>query len=222
MLAARGAQIHVWPLTQTIFADILKNHILEMTFCSVAVVDDAKTSAINLLGEKMNLERVNATRKEASNALSEAEDLAATKSIEINGKAHVIESDIMATNGVVHIVDTLLPTESAMPVSSLMDSRNLTVFKKLIELNGFDDMIDSFENVSIFAPTDVALATNYWASKIETEPESLKGNEELSKFIKYHIAKPLIKTCDLTEQSLDTESGNKVRINLYSTVSFDI
>lgn len=190
-----------------------------MTFCSVAVVDDAKTSAINLLGEKMNLERVNAEKKESSNALSEAEDLTGTKAIEINGKAHVIESDIMATNGVIHVLDTLLPTESAMPVSSLMDSRNLTIFKKMIELNGFDDMIDSFENVSIFAPTDLALANNYWANKINTDPESLKGNEELTKFIKYHIAKPLIKTCDLTEQSLETENGDKVRVNLYSTVS---
>lgn len=189
-----------------------------MTFCSVAVVDDAKTSAINLLGEKMNLERVAAVQKESSNALSEAEDLAGAKAIEINGKAHVIETDIMATNGVVHIVDTLLPTESAMPVSSLMDSRNLTTIKRLIELNGFDEMIDSFENVSIFAPTDAAMANHYWTNKMETEPDTLKGNEELTKFIKYHIAKPLIKTCDLTEQSLETETGDKVRINLYSTV----
>lgn len=191
-----------------------------MTFCSVAVVDDAKTSAINLLGERMNLERVAAASTTgASKAMSEADDLAGTKTIEINGKAHVIEADIMATNGVIHIVDELLPTDTAMPVSILMDSRNLTIFKKLIELNGFDDMIDSFENVSIFAPTDAALATNYWASKIDTEPESLKGNEELSKFIKYHIAKPLVKTCDLTEQSMETETGDKVRVNLYSTVS---
>lgn len=193
-----------------------------MTFCSVAVVDDAKTSAINLLGEKMNLERVASAHRESSNVLSEAEDLAATDSIEINGNAHVIESDIMATNGVIHIVDTLLPTESAMPVNTLMDSRNLTLFKKLIELNGIDDLIDSFENVSIFAPTDAALGSNYWAGKIETDPESLNGNEELSKFIKYHIAKPLIKTCDLTEQSLETETGDKVRINLYSTVSLKV
>lgn len=204
------------------FADILKNHILEMTFCSVAVVDDAKTSAINLLGEKMNFERVAPAPKESSNALSEAEDLAGTNAIEINGNAHVIESDIIATNGVIHIIDTLLSTESAMPVNTLMDSRNLTLFKKLIELNGIDDMIDSFENVSIFAPTDAALTSSYWASKIETDPESLKGNEELSKFIKYHIAKPLIKTCDLTEQSLETERGDKVRINLYSTVSLKV
>lgn len=192
-----------------------------MTFCSVAVVNDAKTSAINSLGEKINLERVVLPKVELSDKPTEADDLAKTdvKAVLINGKAQITESDLMATNGVIHVIDTLLPTDSAMPISTLLDSRNLTIFKKLIELNGFDDIIDSYENVSIFAPTDLSLATNYWAKIIDTEPESLKGNEDLTKFLKYHIAKPLIKTCDLTERSLDTETGDKVRINLYSTVS---
>lgn len=79
-------------------------------------------------------------------------------------------------------------------------------------------MVDSYENVSIFAPTDDALQSNEWVKKIETEPDSLKGDAELTKFLQYHIAKPLIKTCELTERSLDTETGDKVRINLYSTV----
>lgn len=83
-----------------------------MTFCSVAVVDDAKTSAINTLGEKMNLERVAANKSSRSEATSEIEDLTGTKSILINGEARITEADIMATNGVLHVVDTLLPTES--------------------------------------------------------------------------------------------------------------
>lgn len=198
--------------------NILKNHILEMTFCSVAVVEDSKTSAINLLGEKMNMERVasGATKK---NEGTEAADLAGIKSIQINGKSNMIESDIMATNGVIHVVDTLLPTDSALPVSSLLESRNLTTFKKLIELSGFEDELDSYENVSIFAPTNAALASNYWTSKIESEPDSLKDNAELTSFLKYHVGKPLIKTCDLSEKMLDTENGEKLRVNLYSTHS---
>lgn len=199
-------------------ADILKNHILEMTFCSVAVVDDAKTSAINVLGEKMNLERVAPAPKEMpAGVQSEAEDLAGVKLIEINHKARVIESDIMATNGVIHVVDAVMSSESAMPPTSLMASRELSSFKQLVELSGFD--LDSLKNVTIFTPTNAALNDNYWINKSKTDADSLKNNEELIKFIKYHVAKPLIKTCDLTEQPLDTESGDKVRINLYSTVS---
>lgn len=201
--------------------DILKNHILDMTFCSVAVVEGAKTSAINTMGEKMSMERVEvpkATSDSPSEIKSEAEDLAGRKAILINGKSEMIENDIMATNGVMHVIDTLLPTESSLPLTTMLESRNLTVFKTLLELNGLDEMVDSYENVSVFAPTNEALQSNEWAKKIESDPDSLKGDEELTKFLQYHIAKPLIKTCDLTERELDTENGDKIRVNLYSTV----
>lgn len=198
--------------------DILKNHILDLTFCSVAVVDGAKTSAINEMGERMNLERVDVP-KSSTDASSEAGDLAGKKSIMINGKSEVTETDIMATNGVMHVIDTILPTESSLPLTSMLQSRNLTYFKTLLELNGLDETVDSYENVSIFAPTDDALRSTEWVKKIDSDPDSLKGDAELTKFLQYHIAKPLIKTCELTERSLDTETGDKVRINLYSTVS---
>lgn len=211
---------YLFSLISPLFTDLLKNHILDMTFCSIAVADEAKTSAINSLGERISFERVDAAQSGRSTeaAASEVDDLTGAKVILVNGEARVSESDIMAINGVLHVVDTLLPTESAMPVSTLLDSRNLTIFKQLIELNGFNEQLDSLVNVSIFAPTDDALEGNYWAKKIETEPESLKDNAELTSFLKYHIAKPLTKTCDLTESQLNTEGGEKVRVNLYSTV----
>lgn len=190
-----------------------------MTFCSVAVADEAKTSAINSLGEKVNFERVDAaaTGRSTEAAASEIDDLNETKVILINDEARITEPDLMATNGVVHVVDTLLPTESAMPVSTLFGKRNLTLFQELIELNGFSEELDSLMNVTIFAPNNEALAKNYWAEKIVSDPDSLKGNAELTAFLKYHIAKPLTKTCDLTENQLPTEAGEKVRVNLYST-----
>lgn len=190
-----------------------------MTFCSVAVVEGAKTSAINKMGERMNLERVTVP-KTTSDSPSEAEDLVGTSpSILINGKSEIVESDIMATNGVMHVVSTILETDSSLPLTSMLESRNLTLFKTLLELNGINELVDSYENVSIFAPTDGALESSEWVKKIQSDPDSLKGNEELTKFLQYHIAKPLIKTCDLTERALDTETGDKVRVNLYSTVS---
>lgn len=189
-----------------------------MTFCSVAVVDGAKTSAVNTMGERMHLERI-AAPKTSSETPSEAEDLAEAKSIIINSKSEITESDIMATNGVMHVVDSILETEASLPLTSMLESRNLTYFKTLLELNGLDELVDSYENVSVFAPTDAALESSPWVEKIKSDPDSLKGNKELTRFLQYHIAKPLIKTCDLTERTLDTESGDKVRVNLYSTVS---
>lgn len=191
-----------------------------MTFCSAAVVDGAKTSAMNQLGEKVSMELLEKTKTESgTEAPTEADDLAAKKVITIDGKSQITETDIMATNGVMQVIDTLLPTESSLPLTSLLESRNLTYFKKLLESNGIGELVDSYENVTFFAPTDAALESSKWVEKLESEPSSLNGNEELTKFLQYHIAKPLIKTCELTERSLDTENGDKVRINLYSTVS---
>lgn len=202
--------------------DILKNHILDMTFCSVAVVDGAKTSAVNTMGERMQLERVAASKK-TTDSPSEAEDLATTsKSIVINGKSEITESDVMATNGVMHVIDSILETDSSLPLTSMLASRNLTYFRTLVELNGLDDLVDSYENVSVFAPTNAALESSPWVEKMKSDPDSLKGNEELTKFLQYHIAKPLIKTCDLTERLLDTQTDDKVRVNLYSTVGSSV
>lgn len=81
----------------------MENHILRLTFCSSAVIDDdSRVSAFNMLGEKMSLERssgdddnstdneINTTNKSTINIL-------------VNGKSRMIEEDLMATNGVLHV-----------------------------------------------------------------------------------------------------------------------
>lgn len=199
-----------------LFADIIKNHILEMSFCSVAVVDGVRTGAENYLGLKLNLERADASTDEPNE--NEIADLTGIKSIIINGKAKIIESDIVGTNGVLHVIDTVLPTESGLPISSMLESQNLTIFGDLIANGGFTDEFDSMMNVSFFVPKDDAFDGTEWLKMLKENPESLKKNAELKSFLTYHIAKPLTKTCDLTEDVMKTENGNGLRVNLYSTV----
>lgn len=106
-----------------------------------------------------------------------------------------------------------------MPFSTMLEKRNLTILKQLIDVSGIQHELDSLSNVTFFAPTNKALNGTYWQQQIESNPESLVKNADLQKFLKYHIAKPLTKTCDLSESVLDTEAGVGVRVNLYSTVS---
>ncbi|KAJ6635572.1 Transforming growth factor-beta-induced protein ig-h3, partial [Pseudolycoriella hygida] len=197
--------------------NIIKNHILEMSFCSVAVVDGVRTSAENSLGLKLNLERADASNDETSE--NEIADLTGIKSILINGKAKILETDIIGTNGILHVIDTVLPTESGLPISSMLQSQNLTVFGELIEYGGFADEFDDMMNVSFFVPKDDAFEGNKWVNMLKENPNELKGNAELKSFLMYHIAKPLTKTCDLTEEVIKTENGNGLRVNLYSTHS---
>ncbi|KAI8129886.1 Transforming growth factor-beta-induced protein ig-h3 [Lucilia cuprina] len=188
-------------------SNILKNHILDLTFCSVASVPGAKTTAYNLLGEPMRFNR----------SKSSEADSKALQPVIINGIAKITEADIMGSNGVVHVIDTIMPTESALPLSSLMQEKNVTIFKRLLEATGLDNKFDDMDNVTVFAPTDKALQNTQWAKLLEESPEQLKDNQELIEFLNYHIAQPMIKTCDLQEQLMPTVAGDKVRINLYST-----
>lgn len=106
-----------------------------------------------------------------------------------------------------------------IPFSSMLEKRNLTVLKQLIDASGIKNELDALTNVSFFAPTNKALEGTYWKETLEQHPEELVGNHDLQQFLKYHVAKPLTKTCDLSESVLETEAGSGLRVNLYSTVS---
>ncbi|XP_016035044.2 periostin isoform X2 [Drosophila simulans] len=187
-------------------SNILKNHLLDLTFCSLATVPGAKTTAYNLLGEPLLLNRTHRAANQTG-----------PTPIYINNLAKIIDADIMGTNGVLHVIDTILPTESALPMTSLMSQKNLTIFQRLLEASGYDDQFDDLDNVTIFAPTDKALQNTEWARMLKEQPELLNHNLDLLEFLNYHVVKPMIKTCDLSEKSLPTVAGSIVRLNLYST-----
>lgn len=202
------------------FVDILKNHILDLTFCSAAVVNKAKTNTYNVLGEKLNFERK--VRAKAAGNPDETLDLNEIQDIVVNKESRVTESDVMGTNGVLHVVDTVLSTESGQPITTMLGKRNLTVFKGLIEANGLDEEFDVLSNVSFFAPTDKAFENSQWKKELEVNPGNLKDSADLRKFLEYHIGLPYVKTCELNEEMVKTKAGPDLRVNLYATVSFQI
>lgn len=205
--------------------NILKNHLLDLTFCSAAVAESqAKTTAFNMLGEKMSFERIEKSENDTEKVTNEIdkEDDEPVSSISINGKAKVIETDIMGTNGVIHVIDSLMETQSGLPISSMLGHRNLTVFKKLMDYGNFDDEFDSLNNATYFVPTDEAFENSkmgkYWIDQLENSPQKLKNNQQLKEFLEYHVTQPLVRTCDLKEDMLKTKSGGELRVNLYSTL----
>lgn len=135
----------------------------------------------------------------------------------VNGIAKILEQDIMGSNGVLHVIDTIMPTETALPLSSLMQEKNVTIFKRLLEISGLDNSFDDMDNVTVFAPTDKAMQNTRWAQLLKENPDELQNNQELVEFLNYHLAHPMIKTCDLKEQLLNSSTNDKLRVNLYST-----
>lgn len=196
--------------------NILKNHILDITFCSLAAINGVKTSTYNLLSEKLEFEYL-------SGGKTELADMADKKMqrLKINGISTIRETDLMGTNGVVHVIDTVLPTESGMPLSNTLSSRNLTIFKQLIDDAGLEDEFDAMSNKTFFIPSDKAFEQSesgqYWIKQLKEHPESLKDNVLLKQFLEYHVAQPLIKTCDLQENMIKSKTGEDLRVNLYTT-----
>lgn len=198
---------------------------MDLTFCSSAVVDDdAKVSAYNLLGEKMIFERSNEKIEDekTTNEIRAEPNASKGDSILINEKARILERDLMGTNGVIHIVDTVLETQSGLPISTMLGSRNLTIFKQLMEYGNLDDYYDNLENATYFAPSDEAFEASdigkYWMKQLEESPQKLKNNEKLKQFMNYHVVQPLVKSCELTEKMLPTLMDEPLRVNLYSTM----
>ena len=198
---------------------------MELTFCTSAVADDeAKVSAFNLLGEKLIFEQAsNESEKEKATNEVQTEG-ASDASILINEKARIVEKDLMGTNGVVHIIDTVLETKSGLPISTMLGSQNLTVFKKLLEYGNYNDDFDNFDDATFFVPSDDAFESSdigkYWAKQLEEAPQKLKNNQKLKDFLNYHVVKPLTKSCDLAEKKkLQTlNNDEQLRVNLYTTM----
>lgn len=196
---------------------------MDLTFCSPAVShDEAKISAYNLLGEKMIFER-SATDSKDDKATNEVRPKAPSDaSIVINEKSRMVENDIMGTNGVVHVIDTVLETKSGLPISTMLASQNLTIFKQLMEYGNYDDEYDNMDNATYFIPSDEAFESSdigkYWVKQLKEAPQKLKNNEKLKQFLDYHVVQPLTKTCDLSEKMLPTVTDEPLRVNLYTTM----
>lgn len=157
------------------------------------------------------------SRKEAN----EIADMIAENEIIVNGESRMIQMDLMGTNGVVHVIDTMLPTDSAKPVTQTLRDHNSTLFEQLIREGNFEEYIDDIMNMTMFAPIDSAFeaseAGRRWVKMLEEEPAKLKNNPELKQFIEYHMAQPMIKTNELVDGQIEAKTGDKLRLNLYST-----
>ena len=193
---------------------------MDLTFCGAAVVDEeAKVSAYNMLGEKMIFERSveNADEDKATNEIRPQPAGKNGATILINEKARMMEQDLMGTNGVVHIIDTVLETQSGLPISTMLASRNLTIFKKLMDYGNFDEEFDSMDNATYFVPSDEAFEASdvgkMWAKQLEEAPQKLKNNDKLKLFLDYHVVQPLTKSCaksDLGRSSTSNQNSKAV------------
>ena len=98
--------------------------------------------------------------------------------------AKLIEPDIYASNGVLHLVDALLLPPGALRLTpeKYLLALNCTTFVSLIHSVGLTALVNNTDaNYTILAPTDDVLS----AFQRGVLPE--KGSEELRKLLQYHF-----------------------------------
>lgn len=179
-------------------SSILKHHITAHTVCSSAIIGNATTH--NVEGDTLNLERT------ADDALL------------FEGKAKIVDTDIIATDGVIHLIDTVVMPDSALDVANILKTQNLTKFAELIERAGLKEEFANLNNVTVFAPTDKAFERPEYKKMLE---EIGDDAERLQEIVKYHTVKGEVGSCDFNNNHklVTYDNEKELRMNLYSTVS---
>lgn len=148
--------------------------------------------------------------------------------------ANVVTTDIAASNGVIHVIDTVLlpPADEAMASKDIVDTAigagNFKTLVAAVEAAGLVDALKGAGPLTVFAPTDEAFA----ALPAGTVEGLLKDPEALKAILLYHVVEGKVLAADaakLTEaKTLNgaaikiSAADGKVMINEAEVVSADV
>lgn len=171
-LATLNAMANNSPASVT---DILLYHIVNGRYNATSL--NTRTSLTTLLGDSINVD-------------------AADGQINLNSDTGISTTDIQATNGVIHIVDTVLlpPANSLNTATSgsrtntlaqvLADDGRFTTFLSLLDQADINvDLSDPNQTYTVFAPTDAA----FDRLTDQQREDYLNDSDTLNAILSYHI-----------------------------------
>jgi len=176
---------------------VLRHHILPLTLCGAAAPQgEGRLSTSDLEGEAVRLSRNSDGQ------------------LVVNNKARIAQEDLVATNGVVHVLDKVLTPKSAKPLSELLVASNLTTWLDLLARAGLVDELDKMDNVTVLVPSETALADNQTRASL-----SAMSSEELRRVMLYHVTEPA-PACDLQPHThLRTRLGDTLHVTAFNSMS---
>jgi len=152
----------------------------------------------------------------AKTALGQTVAINADWGVKIND-AKVIKADIATSNGVIHVIDTVL-----MPQNDIVETaRAAGSFKTLLTALEAAELTDALRGegpFTVFAPTDEAFA-KLPAGTVES---LLRDTPKLQAVLTYHVVPGKVLACDVAKlNEAKTLQGQKVRIDTSSGVKVD-
>ena len=149
--------------------------------------------------------------------LTEAETVAGKKvMIRVEGDkvfvndSQVIITDIAASNGTIHVIDTVLLPKMDIAETAIADGR----FKTLVTALQAADLVETLKGAgpfTVFAPTDDAFAK----IPAETLTALLADKAKLTEVLLYHVVAGNVKAADVVKLTeAETVAGKKVMIRV--------
>jgi len=174
---------------------VLQNHLLKHVICSGALTGQHRSP--NLLQKMVNL-----TVSEDGKVFADG--------------AQLVQTDVMATNGVMHVVDQVLVPEEALDFLDVLENNGFTEFLALVDKAGLTKTFENTDNVTIFAPTNEAIQ-----GLPETVKAELADKDVLAEVLSYHVTPGLVNSHRFHDNlRLTTLASNYVRINTYQVSPF--
>lgn len=202
-----------------LLADLLRAHVAEGGNTSPQLLDDGQVTSLE--GSTITVEAVEIP--------AEDEGVDPTAIVEVAGQAELTDADLLATNGVVHVIDTVLIPESLSDdwdefVASIPEPDDaLSTLEELGDFETFLTLIDEADldaelvglltgsgPFTLFAPTDTAFdaLTADQAELLETDPEVLNS------VLQFHLLRQEVRAAEVsTERYVTTLEGEGARLS---------
>ncbi|AFL83534.1 secreted/surface protein with fasciclin-like repeats [Belliella baltica DSM 15883] len=115
-------------------------------------------------------------------------------SLWINGSAQITQTDIAASNGIIHVLDYVItpPTQNIAEIATGFAGADAPEFTQLVAALVRADLVDAFtggidDNLTVFAPTDAAFEALYEALGPDVNGVDDIDLELLTNVLLYHV-----------------------------------
>ncbi|KAK5167835.1 uncharacterized protein LTR77_007534 [Saxophila tyrrhenica] len=192
--------------TEDDVAAILNYHVLQGMVYSSAI-SETPVFAPTLLDDEMY---ANVTGGQVVEVALDGQDVVLTSGLKL--ESTVVQADVNYTNGVVHIIDSVL--QVPRNVSTTAIGAGLTALAGALTLTDLVDTVDGLSDVTIFAPTNAAFrAIGRTAANLSTS--------DLTDILTYHVINgTVVYSADITEGSVTTLQGDDVEITVEDDAVF--
>jgi transforming growth factor-beta-induced protein len=183
-----GLDITLDDVSKEELAAILKYHVLGTKVASSQI----STGYVNTLYEAIPSNPVSLLIEAMNGA------------VKLNGSSNVAMADVMASNGIIHVIDAVLTPTTVVDIA--INNKSFSSLVEAVIQAGLVETLQGEGPFTIFAPTDDAFAETLQALGLSSVSEI--NNETLTSILQYHVVSGNVKSTDLSEGAVSTLNGD--------------